>query len=500
MRHETSLAIQIHDEQATMVAVGTGRERPYSIHWVDRFPVSGEPAARHRHQRREGGEWVVQTLPGARVQLIFMRVPELKATEMRRAVIGNILRDRGGRARDWAISHRNLPHRDDAGKTGGREVLAHCTNQSSVSEHLDHADRWGCDPETMLPDYEALAALFRAHAPEPSGMPWNLVYLGQKQRFLCIGDEHCLVMHRALPADLSAGEDPDAYLDQIAVEIERSNFFAQQTERSVRVGRVVVCGDEEPARELVAKLASGSAREVRYWDVAALFEAEQGTIDTDLFIPLAAAVSRFGKTRVNLLPRRSRVRVSRKVRRRGLLGIATMIAAAAPMLLVGGQLTADIQNDYLRRARAGLNLAEERARIAETAYRNHHSLLARETLIQRAVQDRPDLGAILLDMARITPREITYRELLMQARDDGNYRLELTGDSEAVTGVAAQQALLDFLAALGAHPQLSLTREPTHLRLTSHNDGDTELSRVFFNLECKLEWDASPTKTVARKE
>ena len=500
MMRDTSLAVQIRGEEATIVSVGIGKHRPFTVEWIDRFPRRGMAATSHRAQLAERGEQVVQTLPGDQVQLTFMQLPALTAAETQRAVVGNILRERGGHPGDWAFSYSPLPRRPTAGKIAGREVLVLSAAQDEVTWHLDHARRWGCEPERMLPDYQALDELYRAHGPRSASVAWNLVYLGARRRFLCVGDESCILMNRTLPTDLSQGKDPNTYLDQIATEIERSNFFAQQTERSVRVDRVVLCGDKELAHQLKARLSNGSTREVLVWDIAVLFESTESVIATDLFIPLASAAARFLQPTVNLLPRRSRARISRKLRRHLLLGFGTIAAALAPMLLVGGQLTAGIQDTYLRRANASLSVAEERARVAEAAYNDHHSLLARETLIQEVVGDRPDLGAILLEMALITPRQITYRELVMSAAGDGDYTIELAGDSLAPTGVAAQQALLDFLAALVAHPNLRLIREPTDLRLTSLNDGETEQAQVLFSLECRLERNRTRPHVMARKE
>jgi len=83
---------------------------------------------------------------------------------------------------------------------------------------------------------------------------WNIVFVGKDDHFLCVSTPSGMLITRPLPADLSEGENSEEYLDRLATEVDRSIFFARQTEFNPNIERIVVCGDSELAQNLVERL------------------------------------------------------------------------------------------------------------------------------------------------------------------------------------------------------------------------------------------------------
>jgi Tfp pilus assembly protein PilN len=177
--------------------------------------------------------------------------------------------------------------------------------------------------------------------------------------------------------------------------------------------------------------------------------------------------------------------MSAVVRRRSLVGVGAALAAAVPLLLVGGLMTARVQGEYLNKARVRLREAEVRAAQADEAYRAQRVLLARESRISTFTADRPDLESVLRRLTALTPPAVVYKSLELQEQGAGDFSLHLEGESVATSGADAQASFNAFMGALRACDFAVMEGEPRRMLIRPGEASDPG-ERTQFSLDLQL--------------
>jgi len=410
-----------------------------------------------------------------------LNMPKLRTKALERAFAGGLARDGGGKPEDWCSTWKALSQK---GGQDQQPYILHHAAKEVVDKYVYLAGDWGVDLRRMLPGHLALDLFYRAHGPARSDHAvWNLVFVGEKQHFLCVSTRDAQLMVRNLPANLSTGDDLSEYLTQLATEIERSSFFARQTENSPEVEKIIVCGNPALAAPLVGALGESSDIPAVHWPIEEMFHWGLNEQHPDDLVALAGAVLALEKIPFNLLPNRGQLHFGRSLRRQLMVAATTCAAAVVPVLMVGGVLTARVQATYLERAEGRLEDARVRAQQAERAYDSQRLLLAREDRIRHFARTRPDFESVLLSLAAITPLEIVFKDLRVREDADGRFILQLQGESRATTGARAQGAFLKFMAALDGCGFLSRVGEPRLMQIIPGGKKDGPLA------------DAQPGKT-----
>ncbi len=484
----TCLFREAEDESLQALVVEPGSEKPLRLLW--RGPVPTDP----QQQRQispvfKDRENIIQLVPDDQVELYQVNLPWLPSKQLKQVVNSTLVRDQGGIVGDWAFSYRILEERKKTAKNEGQLHLSIAyTQQKNVDAELAPALAAQLRPGCMLPGYLVLDQFFRQQHPYgQDGKSWSLVFLGRRSRFVCISNPASMLMTRALPADLSDNDLNDEYLGQLATEIERSLFFAQQAERGLKVDRVVLCGVPEQVAQLSRQIQEESNVTAEAWAIEDLFENTEGDLDPDLLIPLAAAATTGQMPQFNLLPVPRRQIFSAPNRRRCLIGATAAAVAVIPLLLVGGSLTKQVQESYLEKAQHRLPIAAERTDRATSSYHQHQILLAQEANIQKFAVQQPNLAELLVEIAAVTPSEVTYKDLRIQRDAEGAYTLSLIGESVAKTGAQAQKSFMAFWAALNTYQSLVSHGEPSQLQITEQDKSDGGGIKVLFRVTYDIE-------------
>jgi len=470
------------------VKVSLGENESYRLEWIEPLGADIESPTRRLRELGGPGTSVFQLLPNEEVSLLITALPAMKRKQMVAALQGVLHREKGGQQEEWVVDYLPLPERVQAGPRKLRSDLSALFVRRIVLEHqYGLAKGLGIRPKGLLPGYLALDQLYRRHHPVTSDDEvWNLVYLGQDDKFLCVADEHCLLFTRPLPADLSGGVAQGEYVERLAAEVERSNFFAQQAERSMQVQRIVVCGDPDLAPALVEKLAEMSDFEVQNWRAEELFAIDDDTVVWEHLIPLAAAVAALFAPVYNLLPQEVQEKKQRVARRYAVAATGAFGAAVVPILLLGGLWTTHIQSLYLSEAREQIEEGERRVEEAATSYLHDRVLRSRQESVDRYSRELPDFAGLLRDIAVRTPATVVYSTLDVREETAGVYRLILQGESIAKDGTRAHETFLEFLVALTDCRRIREIKEPTYLEISGAGEDGPPHSRVLFTLEYEI--------------
>jgi hypothetical protein len=338
----------------------------------------------------------------------------------------------------------------------------------------------------MLPSFMVLDALFRQSGPGPDGAEvWSLVYIGRTANFLCVASQDGLLLTRPLPSDLSGGEERGEYIDRLVTEVARSQHFARQSAGSPEVQRIVVCGDESVVTVLAECLDEAQDIPVDHWDLTAHFDVGDHPVDEDGWLLLAAAALGGTTGGMNLLEEPRRTLLGAKAKRRLLVGTVALAAVVAPVLWFTGSTISGIHEDSLRSARRQLREAQRTAREAEVVYKQYRAMTERRDLMAAHRAQQHELDRLLLELADLTPSLVTFRDLQIVETDDGML-LSLTAESRANTAERAQQAFLDFIAALGTSRLLGYRGEPRQLEIERLDEGKSHVKRVVFSLDYDL--------------
>lgn len=483
----------VHGTGQSRLVVEVGREAKgrWTVGRFERLAGGAAPTAALARAMAGAPGSVAWMLDDTEARTTVFGLPPLKGRALERAAAGMVARAEGGSPDDWVLGCQALGARPtaQAGPEAGRlhDVFVVHAARSLVDGHLASAAAWGVRPGVMLPSHVVLDQLFRRHGPGAGAHEaWNLVFIGAESSYLCISTREHLLLTRRLPQDLSHGADPDEYLGRLATEVERSIFFARQTERSPQVEQIVVCGDHDMAPRLVERLLQQGLAPARYWEIESLFVWGAAAPGPDDLPAVAAALLACEGVTLNLLGGQPRGAVSAASRRRALVGVGAFGLASVPLLLIGGLLTARVQGQYLDRARVRLGEAQELAAQAEEAYRLQRVLLARENRIAGFQAARPDLESVLRRMAVLAPPTVTFKSLRLEKGEDGAARLRIDGESAAASGAEAQAGFVAFLDALRACDFVIVDGEPRrmHIKPVESRVGD---ERTIFSLDLRLQ-------------
>ncbi|RKZ13489.1 hypothetical protein DRQ50_10380, partial [bacterium] len=386
MKKRHGYSLNIDGKQALILKIRTVSDTSYCLEFVERtgndHPESLERLRELTRPRRR----VVTNLPNDGVHLLTAKLPALASKALTSAIQGVVNRKEGGLPGDWITQHTQLPA--EPGPTlsaaAGDDYCIIYADSALLAERFTLAEEVGCHPLGMLPDFLALEDLFRRHGPEGrDNGPWNLVFLGQDERFLCVGDEHGLLFSRPLPEDLSGDTDRTDYLERLATEIERSSFFAQQAERSLVVRNIMICGQPDLADELAEHLKQHVDAIVQRWRPEDIFETEVDEPLWPLTLHLGRAVAAVHGPLCELLPPGAKGSPVKLVSRQVGIALAAFVTGAVSMLLAGGLLTSHVQQDYLREADVRINRLYTLAGQASADYLQNRALQARQDNVDR---------------------------------------------------------------------------------------------------------------------
>lgn len=482
----------IHRQESGRLAVAVRRDGrgTWIVEQFERVPVGSTPSNSFQRAVAREAEAVAWLLDDTEARTTVASLPPLKGRALERAVLGLAARTDGGTPDSWCIGCQVLGSARRGGSdSGGRKLQDVFTVQAArelVEEQLAEALRWGFRPGAMLPTHLILDLLYRRHGPENGDHgAWNLVFIGHQVSYLCISTREHVLLTRRLPQDLSAGADQDEYLGRVATEIERSIFFARQTELSPHVERIIVCGDHAMGPRVVERLQAQGQAPALFWDIADMFVWGAVTPVADDLPVAAGALLACDGYPYNLLARPTRGFLSKQSRRRALVGAGAVGAAAVPLLLVGGLLTARIQGDYLGKANGRLREAQARAGQAEAAYQTQRVLMARENRIAQFTAGRPDLESVLRQVAVLTPASVTFKSLRLEEPEPGRFSLRLEGESAAVDGGGAQAGFVQLMDGLRRCRFAEVDGEPERMHIRPR-EGETSGERTVFSVALRL--------------
>jgi len=488
LKRRSAYSCYLAAQDSWAVKLSLGGESPYELEWVEVFGGAGAAPAQRLKELGGQGSQVIQLLVDDEVSLLISALPRLKREQTMIALRGLVRQQKDGAQDDWVVDYQDLPDPDPAGPQRDRgDVSALFVKKVVLEQYYQLARDLGIRPKGLLPGYMALEQLYRRHHSESaSAGAWNLVHLGQTEPFLCVADEHGMLLTRSLPEDLSGGVERDEYFDRLVAEIERSNFFAQQAERSMHVQRIVVCGDPELSAALTEKLSATSDFEVQNWRAEELFATADGIAPWERIIPMSAAAAAFYRPPYDLLPAAARKGRHDRARRYVMLAASTFGMAAVPILLVGSLMTTQVQGEYLAGAKKEMARAERRVETAAVSYLHDRMLQSRQSSVDLYGRDLPDLAALLRDIALRTPATVVYTTLDVREDTAGEYSLVLQGKSVARDGFAAQATFLEFLAALAACDRIREIKEPTYLEIGRADEDGPPRSQAVFTLEYQI--------------
>jgi Tfp pilus assembly protein PilN len=483
VKNRNATCVRVLEHEAAVVKIVRGDDAPYRLTWAGSVTVDGGRSAGLQRALAGATGPVTQLVPGGDIDYGILPLPRLKPGQQDLAMRGLVAREQDGSAGDWLVDFAPVAsgtvQRQDFGTAFARD--------SVMRRHLVRAQALDIRPDLQTAGYLALDALYRAHRPDPEAEgAWNLVCLDARASFLCVGDADGLLFQRELPADLSEGAELAEYLERLTTEVERSNFFAQQAERSLRVARVVVCGDPSLADALVVRLDESLAVDAERWRPEELFAGAGDTVRPDLVLAMAGAAAALDGWRPNLLPAEFRRNRAREMRR-GARKVSTVGAViAVPLLLIGGLLTVNVQRESLAALEAREDLLRQRAEETAREYLRHRALHTRQDHLDAYRPDRIDVAALLTDIARRTPDAVVYRHLSIAHDQDGGYRLQVSGESLGQDGQRAQEVFLEFQEAMRRCERLRELDERSHLQLTAADEDQDASSRVIFVLEYRI--------------
>jgi len=480
-------SIQMAADQVMAVGVSSLGEGRYQVEDMLRHLDSQAPDQTLARAVGKAKGPLTVVLEGKEIQHSVVSLPRLRNRELKRAVTGWVAREEGLAQDDVHVAWQTLAADARRARGGKQDIFLAYTGKAEVETRLAQARQYGGDRLRLLPDYLILDQFMRRHGPSTEGLQaWNLVYLGAKERFLCVCTPDSLFMTRNLPEDLSRGTDTEEYLSRLATEVERSVFFARQTEHSPVVEKVFVTGQGTLAAGLVDKLGDTTELASEFWDLDSHFSWGLGLPDSELVLAAVGAALSFQPQVFNLLPDVRHRFWGPTIRRRLTVGGSAMAAAVVPLLLVGGFFTVRVQDGYLDSARDRLDEANDRAEVAADVYRAQHVLLARETHIRRFTTERRDMESLMVHLAGLAPRRVVFKDLQLKDMGDGQYQLHVAGESSAILAEDAQAAFLDFMNAMAGSPWLESMGEPRKLEMITEDAKGKIRNKVVFALNYRL--------------
>jgi hypothetical protein len=482
------LTYSIQDRDEGLLITGLSRTAPDQWRvkeWLD-LPAEETPSRGLSRDMGEESLHVTWRLDNHDVQLNTATLPDLKRKEMDRAVAGWIAREEKGAPEQFASAWKMLEGAPDEQEGETRNLVLMYAQNDVVQPRLERAAGWDVKPGRMLPSFMVLDSFFRLAGPRTDEFKvWNLVFLGKTANFLCVAIDECVVMTRPLLGDLSGGSDPDEYVERLTTEVTRSQFFARQTVGSPDVERIFVCGDDTLAPMLAEKLATTQDTPSEYWNLGDHFDVGDHPCDADGYLTLAAAALGGEPVPMNLLPEPRRGLLGAKAKRRVLGGAVVLAATITPLLWFAGTSITGIHEEYLSDARVQLRQSQREAKEAEAIYKEYRLLMERSDHVNAHLGREHRLDQLLLELAGLTPAQVTFQDLQITGSDDGML-LSIIGESRALTAEQAQQAFLDFMSALEGSDLLGYRGEPRQLEIDRPKEQASRMKRVVFSLDYDL--------------
>jgi hypothetical protein len=467
------LAVSVHP-------IAAGRWRVEGWHRGSQKTI---PAGQVREINR-AGDSVAWLVPEDDVSCVMTPLPRLGRREMIKAVSGWVARKEGGRPADWVASWRKIEEEQAA--DGRQQVYLAYAAHGVVARETTRAKALGVAPGWMLPPSLVLDQLFRRAVEDHDTLKvWSIVFVGEHSSILCVSNRRCMLLSRILPRDPAAEVSDSEYLQRLATEVDRSAFFARQTEGVSGLDRIVVCGDPQLARRFVDELVETAELPALHWPLTDVIDPDGHHPSADEQILLAAAVLAGEGADYNLAAARDHGLLGARARRRLVFAAATAAAALVPLLTVGALITSRVQQQYLDDARGRIDTAIELAEGAAAVYERQKILSARVQHIDHFVMGRPDLPAVLLSLASVTPPQVRYRDLQVIERRDRTL-LHLTAESTASTVTEAQRAFMAFHCALDTSAFLRPIGEPRQLQITERTEAGLAGKAVLFSLDYEL--------------
>lgn len=482
MSKKTAIGIHARTEAFAIVGVAPQEEGRWAIEILESGRMEEGPSGELRAQLGIKGRPLTLMPEGKEVRHALTSLPRLKKKELNLAVGGWVAREEGTSVEEWRVAwdERRRPDPDPE-RTDAFILYAPREKMDACADRLQ---QWGGAPTRLLPDYLIVEQMFRLHGPDHTDLEgWNLVFVTQQEQFLCVSTHAGMILTRELPADLTGGVDEAEHIERLATEVDRSMFFARQTEYNPRIDKVIVCGDPALATALVAKLEEETNVAVGFWDLADHFVTTNGALEGAFLLAAMAAALAPEKSSLNLLPGTGRTLLTPLVRRRLALAASTAALTLVPLLTVGGLLTGRIQDRYLRAAGDRLDGALERAEEAKAVYRAEKLLEDRRQHVLAAGENRQDFAGVLQHLAALTPAEVVFKDLRLREGPDGRPHIFLTGQSTSSLAAEAQQAFLTFQEALDGSEWLEGAGEPRKLVITVDDESGTQDKKVEFSLE-----------------
>ena len=480
----TGYCIRVNDRENTLAAVTPLEPGLWQVDDLVLAKGGTMPSQNLVNTMARNGDNLTWLMPNELAEGSVMKLPSLKGKELGRAVMGTIARQEKAQAEDFFISWQALPA-PKGGTGAGQQVFALHARKSDIAEQLDHHLAHATAPRRLLPPFLVLDEFFRFTRCDPlEDNTWNLVFLGEHENFLVVGNHDSVILTRPLPFDLGDGEPDEQYLNRLATEIERSGFFIKQGDLGQGMDRTLVAGDHKLANRLVAVLGERSGVPAEAWDIARNFQwSQREPIPDSALIPLMAAAMVRHPGPYNLLPSVGRTWFGPQARRRTLVAATTLGTALLPVLIIGSTVTAKVQESYLQRATQRLETARQEAAQAADIYTQQKVLNTQQDFLVRYRQDRPDLEQVLVQVGTMAPREILLKNLKISQDDLGKTRLTIVGQSEAPTSSQAHAAFLRFQDALDQAPFLEKYTEPLQLEISGDDLAEQEHPRTLFKMK-----------------
>ncbi len=486
MKRNAGYCLGLDEDNSLVLKLGRGGDKAYHLEWIKYFSPGSRELCHQIQNISRLRNRVVQSLPNEEVSLMTVMLPGMKDRMRYAALQGMVVKEKGGQGGDWVIDIKTVQkRRRDGGPVSRNRSTVVFAEKALVEEHYRSAQKMGCYPAGMLPGFLAFDRLYRIHNPELAGKGgWILVFIGNKDRFLCAGDPDGPLFYRMLPEDLSKGTEEEEYLEKIVVEIERSNYFAQQTESKMDLGKIILSGEPNVIERLAGKLAGRLELEIHRWNLEDLFSTDDPNLLWEEMMKLAVAAVSLHGLGYNLLPPEAHVGSRSRIRRSAAVTLASLGIASAPILLAGGLWTSSIQNEYLDSAADRLDRLQACAGNGVEAYLHNQAMTACRANIEGIATGLNGSARVLREIALRTPGNVTFDGIDLLRGDDDSLRLVLRGRSVAGSGEEAQGAFLGFLRSLEGVPDLIETREPLYLEISGIEEDDkSEYSRVVFTIE-----------------
>ena len=268
------LSLEIRREAIVAVAATGSQTGPWRLDALQTVSTGQRPGTALTAALAESDRRALLLMPNDRAGTAVTALPRLKSSELKRAVAGWVARETGSQARG---DGRQLagPARPQRRRRAAQDVfMVHARREAARPGRGGPAlgSEAGAGA-AVVPGARRVLPPGRSRRRDAAGLEPGL---RRRQHQLPLRLDRRVAAAGAAPAERPLpGERPDEYLDRLATEVERSVFFARQTEASPEIERLVVCGDPALAGGLVQRLDRDSSIPAAHWSLPDHFESER---------------------------------------------------------------------------------------------------------------------------------------------------------------------------------------------------------------------------------